>query len=105
VPKKASATTLIKVDSMETMQTVIDPVNRSLWAAKYGGDEYLQHEIHEMVVWLRANPGKASKTQRGWAMFVSNWLSRGWPGWQKKIPSMKPAKTLSIVEILKERGK
>lgn len=56
------------------------------WLENYN-QEFIDRELPEVKNWLIANPQKNKKTPHGWILFLGNWFRRGWPSYQKSIPT------------------
>lgn len=94
---------LIKINMPEDLAEIIDHKNRQLLFELYGDADFLKREFFKIQNWLDANPKKNHKTKRGWLTFVANWLEKGWPQYQKNIPTNK-AKASSVDELMNMMG-
>lgn len=70
-----------EVHDVSDLISHLDPKVFARWNQLYSA-EYVEREMLKMVNYLVANPAKNKKTKRGFSMFASNWLDRGWPKYQ-----------------------
>lgn len=101
--KKSISKDLIRITSPNALADLLDQKNKELLFRLYGDPEFIKREFYKIQNWLDANPRKNCKTERGWLQFVSNWLERAWPQYQKNIPSNQ-AKATSVDELMSMMG-
>lgn len=77
------------ISNFKDFELILDERAKANYAQLYPDFEFLRREFLKMHNWLLANPIKNRKTKRGWTGFVSRWLDRGWPEYQKSLPSNK----------------
>lgn len=85
-PKTYRITSLAEMD-----QRLMDFIPR--WKELYPDKDFLVRESRRALVWLEANPKKATKTRRGWAQFFGGWFERSWDRHTTKGPSTQPGQT------------
>lgn len=94
---------LIKINMPNDLANILDHKNRQILFELYGDADFLKREFYKIQNWLDANPKKNHKTKRGWLTFVSNWLEKAWPQFQKNIPTNK-SKASSVDELMNMMG-
>ncbi len=82
------------IGSEKDIQEIIPENVIQRWIGLYPAVEFIPREFTKAVVWLSANPQKNNKTRRGWIVFFSGWLDRGWSSRQKGLPSVKAVPAL-----------
>jgi len=73
--------------SIEEIKSKIPSSRWDLWLQLYPSQDYIDRELIKVVGWLLDNPKKNHKSLRGWNQFLAAWFARGWPQFQKQIPT------------------
>lgn len=53
------------------------PEQQEIWLKTYSNPEWIKDQLRRLVGWLEVNPHKKSRTNRGTANRINNWLSNG----------------------------
>lgn len=102
-PKTRAINKTISVNKADDFVFVLNQDTIDNLKSLYPSAEFIQRELIKMTIWLSANPQKNKKTSKGWSMFVSRWLNKAWPEYQKNLPSNKLDHNQLIREDTKRR--
>lgn len=91
------------ISNFRDFELILSPAVKNNLASLYPDFDFLKREFLKMHNWLEANPKKNRKSLRGWSQFVSSWLDRGWPQYQKTIPSASNAQSTALQADISDR--